>query len=202
MVGLSPTLWHGYGGPHRPSETHKFLAGSCSLGCALTWCARSVSLCHRVPVFWFYSCVQAASLCSNMDPLLVPLCVGCGRAVGGLASLLDGHHVRRRQVCPFLKRTGPPRPWAGHLETYEWANKEYCELCCAWCMVDTTVGKHYTHWWRYNWPMTIGYLLGTNVARTMWRLLPPSLREQWRGLYFPGVEKACATWDAPDDSWR
>ena len=93
-----------------------------------------------------------------------------------LAPLPAMNYGRRRHVARHLKRASP-QLWAGVWETYTWAEEEYCEKCIA-CMTIDTNGKPYTKFWAHSWPMTVGYLLKTNLSRDVWKVLPPSVRAQ------------------------
>ena len=130
------------------------------------------------------------------------LCPGCGRAAEELFEPSCPMHIQGlRMVAPVLVTDGEFLPCgllsllpcairAAHLagfdvhERYRLSKTAYCRDCLAWFGRDS-VWKTYLSLWAHSWPSVTAYLLGTNVACDAWRVMPPTMRMQWRGLLHP-----------------
>ena len=132
----------------------------------------------------------------------VVLCRGCGRADEELLEPSCLMHIQGvRMVAPVLVTDGQLLPCgslnllpcairAAHLagfhvyERYRLSKTAYCRDCSAWFGRDS-VRKTYLSLWAHSWPSVTAYLLGPNVKCDVWRVLPPTVRMQWRGLLHP-----------------
>ena len=77
-------------------------------------------------------------------------------------------------------------------EHYRLSETTYCKQCLTWFGRDTSRRVPYAKMWASRWPALTAYLLGTNVASSVWGMLPPKVRTQWRGLLHPNlVDASC-----------
>ena len=124
------------------------------------------------------------------------LCCGCGRADEELLKPSCPMHIQGvRMGAPVLVTDGQLLPCgslnllacairAAHLagfdvhERYRLSKTAYCRDCLAWFGRDS-VPKTYLSLWAHSWPSVEAYLLGTDVAWDVWRVLPPTVRMQW-----------------------